>query len=180
MSNTPSFPPTNPYAPSSYAEFAPAGPAHAKMPGFCLAMFVVSLIFCVLRIPVVALGAIGWMQIAAGRVEPSPVLASVPFEVLSGAAIVLFGLIGNTAMLLKQRWGIVVGYLTVFSSVCSMGVAVWQLSYLFQDTAGLPQQAGVVSGGAFTLLIRIAIVGLYAAAIMTFSKWLASRPAAAY
>ena len=173
MSNSPILPPTNPYQPS-YATYAPQMHAPAKLPTFCLVMFILGLVFAVLRVPLVIMGAFTWFALQPNA-ENQALFTSVPFEVLTGAAISLFGIPGNIGMLLKQRWGVVLGFLTVAASLASLGVALWQLSLMFQVTDDPAERAGFVGGAAVTLLIRITIIGLYALAILKLSQWLRSQ-----
>jgi len=176
MSNSPIFPTQNPYQPST-ATYAPStGYAAPKLPTFCLVMFILSLVFAGIRVPLVLMGVFAWAAIQPGPDEAA-VYASVPFEVLSGAAIALFGIPGNIGMLMKRRWGAVLGILTVAASLFSMAVAVWQLTLMYPGSNNPAEQAGFIGGAAVTMVIRITLIGLYAMAVLKFQQWLSSvRP----
>jgi hypothetical protein len=181
MSNVPFQPPTNPstnpYAPS-YPGYASAMRPNDSMPTFCLTMFIISLCLCLLRIPVVIFGVFGWMGLEATGQANQPIALTVPFEVLSGAAIVVLGISANVGLLLKQRWGVSLGYLTVVACFISMALALWQLSILFQATTDDAQRVGFVVGAVLTLIIRLTIVGLWLSAVLKFSRWLDTRSVA--
>jgi hypothetical protein len=148
------------------------------MPGFCLAMFIMSLIFCLFRLPLVIFGAIAWSNLDQMAHDPV-IAATVPFEVISGMSLVLLGIPANLALLFKQRWGVWLGLMTVAASLVNVGLAVWQLSIMVQVTPDEQERIGLIIGALMTMAIRLTIIGLYAAAVLKMSKWLASRPVAA-
>jgi len=176
MSNAPLVPPQNPYQPSM-ATYAPAATnAPPRLPTFCLVMFILGLIFACIRVPLVLAGVVTWFAVPPGPGEAA-LYTSVPFEVLSGAGIALFGIPGNIGMLMKRGWGAVLGLLSIASSLLSLGVAVWQLTLMFPSSNNPAEQAGFIGGAAITMIIRVTIIGLYGLAILKFQQWLAStRP----
>ena len=52
--------------------------------------------------------------------------------------------------LVASRWGVVLGFLTVFSSLFSLAVALWQLLVLYQSVSNSAQQAGFLVGAMIT------------------------------
>jgi hypothetical protein len=176
MSNAP-LPPLNPYS-TSYGDYAPPVQTAVRLPTFCLVMFILSLIFAILRIPVVAFGIYNWLSVRPGQINDA-ILVTAPFEILAGAAIVLFGIPGNIGMLVQRRWGVVLGFLTVFSSLFSLAVALWQLLVLYQSVSNSAQQAGFLVGAMITLVIRGTLIGLFALAVLMMHKYLRLKEAQA-
>ena len=178
MSNSPDSwtPPRadNPYADSqldSTRPFAPAAPRES-MPTFAMVMFIVSLIFSVLRAPMVLLSIVALMT---PRNVPQQLAHTVPMEVATGVAVVLFGIVANTLLLLRKPIGIPFAWCLVAAVLASMGLGIWQISLNMEVfPEGSPQRVGMVVGAGFVMLLRLAIVGLYVAAVMMFSKWLRS------
>jgi hypothetical protein len=135
-------------------------------------MCIVDLVFSVLRMPLVGMGILGLM--AAGSV---PLIAQTgAFEVGTGVVIVLFGILANIALLYKQRWGLMLAWVKVVAGLGSVAVGWWQLSLMLgQFPEGSPQRVGAIIGGGFVGVLRIGLLGLYAAALVAFAKWSAQR-----
>lgn len=172
-----SLPPLNPYATPLQA-YAPLPETTLKMPTFCVVMFIISLILAVLRIPVVFYATMNWIRIPP-EFMGNPIFLTAPFEILSGAAIVLFGIAGNIGMLRQRRWGVVLGFLTLISSLFSLAVALWQL-FIVSRTLNAEQQATFLVGALVTLVIRGTLIGLFALAVFKMRHYLrlkAAQPA---
>jgi hypothetical protein len=99
--------------------------------------------------------------------------ASVFLEIATGAGIVIFGLLGDLLLLLKQRWALVLAAMALLFTLASTGVGIWQLSEMYQPMAGndAARQVGFVIGGLFTLMVRIGIAVAYGVALWMYSKW---------
>lgn len=168
-------PPANPYlSPASVADTNQRRSVEPR-PTICVEVFVVSLIFCLLRLPTVLFGLMMLLQPQPPDAVANPLQPTLPLEVLTGGAIVLFGLVANIALLLKQRWGVPIGYLTAVGSLANMGVALWQLT-LLSPKIDDPVLFGVGIGMAtITAILRLTIVGLYVWAIAHYGRWLARQ-----
>jgi hypothetical protein len=136
-------------------------------------MFVLSLVFSLLRAPLVILGVNAWSNLE--NLPDDPVLSTIPIEVMSGASIVLLGVAANLGLLFKQRWGVWLGVMTVAASLVSVALALWQLSIVVQNNPDGPERMGVLIGALMAMAIRLTIIGLYLAAVLKMSKWLARQ-----
>ncbi len=149
------------------------------LPVFCLVMFIIDLAFSIIRAPMVAMSIAGLYMAAEGLVDDAMtrmVTQTGLGEVLTGAAIVLFGVPANIGLLCKQRWAMILAWAAVAATVGSIAVGFWQLTFMVEQfPAGSPERVGATIGGAFTGLFRVALLGLYAAALVVFARWLVSR-----
>jgi hypothetical protein len=175
MSNYQLPPPENPYA--SPLLMAEAGPLRAvePRPTICVVAFVISLLFGLLRLPLVIFGIVMLLRVQPPGAVADPILMTLPMEVLTGGAVVLLGFIGNIALLLKQRWGPLVGYMTAVASLANMSVAIWQLSFSAPPNDN-PMMVNVFFGAAaVAIVVRLTTVGLYVWAVAHYSRWLARQ-----
>lgn len=172
MSNYPD--PSNPYyspaqgylgqTPSMYPPPAP----RRGLPVLCLAVFIMDLVFCVIRVPLVGFGIVG-LQMAPN--DPMVVQTGI-FEVLAGVGIVVCGIPGNIAMLAKQKWGVVLGWATVAATIASVCVGLWQMTFFLEQHApGTLEYVGAIMGGVIVLGLRLSLLGLYVAALLWFARW---------
>jgi hypothetical protein len=162
-----------PYPQQITPPYAPYPPKRASaLPTFCFVIFILDLVFCGLRIPLVALSMVG-----AQMAQNDPMVARTgSMEILTGAAIALFGISAGVAFLCKQKWGAILGWLTCLATLASIGVGVWQASYMIDKfPANSPQRIGAVVGGGISCLVRLALLGLYAFAIVKFVTFAGSR-----
>ncbi len=145
-----------------------------KLPTLCTSIFILDLVLCSLRVPLVGLSILG----VAHSHNPT-LLKTGPYEVLCGLGIAVFGITASLAMLSKQRWGLVAAWLNIAATVGFMVVSVFQLPYfLGRFSPGTPQYAGAIVGWGFSLMVRLVMLGLYVAAVVVFTKWLAKCDAA--
>ncbi len=60
-----------------------------------------------------------------------------------------------------------------------IAVGMWQLSFMVQQfPEGSAERIGAIMGGIFTGGFRVALLGLYAAALVVFTMWSASAAGA--
>jgi hypothetical protein len=158
----------NPYA-AEYMEAKPFAPAVPKPPVFSQVMFVVSLLFSLLRIPAALLSA---YAVFAVNLNNAPMQLTGPYELATSAGIVLFGLAANILLLMRKDIGIPLAWCLVAFVVMSLGVAVWQLSLMMQTAPeGSPERVGMMVGAGFVMMVRLALLALYIAAVVTFARW---------
>jgi hypothetical protein len=135
-------------------------------------VFIIDLIFCVLRIGFVVLGLIGYQNL------DGPLLDSAPYELITGAAIVLFGISGNGLMLAKQTWAVALGWLALAATLGSIGVGIWQASIMldfFAQNGNEAERIGGYIGAGFSILVRVEIIFTYLFALLKYSSWSARR-----
>jgi hypothetical protein len=171
MSTDPRVPPPNPYRapqqppyPTSY--YAP--PATGQFPTFSKVMLIIDLVLSLLRVPLVVFGVVA---IDTLEQVDDPILATVVYEVATGAAMAFFGILADSAMLAKQRWGAMVGYLAVTATLANTAVGIWQLTININHLADPAVRIASVIGGGFTVLVRLGILALYTLAILKFTAW---------
>lgn len=153
----------------------PAPPS--SLPGFPKTMFIIDLVFCTLRIFMVLLGLVGYLAIKQQQPN-SPLLTTMPLELLAGTAIFLTGIPASTGMLMRQSWGVILAALCALATVASLGIAIWQVVLMadIQAPPGSPQRIGMFIGGGVTGIIRLGLLAAYGAAVAQFANWLRSRP----
>ncbi len=181
MSTSPPPPdPINPYetpqtlAPQPYQQ--PTAPPRRGIPTFSKVMFIVSLIFCLLRVPAVLMSFIGLTMIQQGQ-GPVELLPTVWFEIGSGALLAGCGILANSLMLAKIDWAVTLGYLTALAVLFSIGVGVWQsMLQLGLQQSGTPEHMGMTIGIVFMVGFRLVLLGLYVGALIQFAAWTQQRP----
>lgn len=146
------------------------------MPGFCKVMFIVSLVFCLLRAIFVALGFIGM-----GVMKPDdPLMKAAFLEIGTGLGMVLCGVPGNTLLLFKNQIGFYLGWGLIACTVGSILTGIVELFLTGGNMAGGPppppgmetaQLVGVIIGGGISILIRGSIIVAYATALLKFQSW---------
>jgi len=140
------------------------------MPAFCMVMFIVSLVFCGIRAPLVAMGFAGYF--ALQQMGNHPLMPTVAFEIGTGLGIVVFGIPGNALLLARQSWAVLLGYLAAASVVGSIAVGIWQTSIMAEgQAADSPERIFVLIGSGGAFVFRLVLLGLYVAALAKFSSW---------
>jgi hypothetical protein len=144
-------------------------PPPVTLPRFCKGFFIADLVFCVLRLLIVLLGVAAFATLGP---EEAPDAPSFGMEVITGLAIAVFGISGNILLLNRQRWAVVFGYLCVGATVASILVGVWGAVLGAQEIGGnTPELAGFVVGAGFSVMLRLALLGMYIVALAKFSAW---------
>jgi len=147
---------------------------------------IIDIIFCTFR------GAGLLLSVASVAVQQrqglqNPAGEYLAFEVATGAAVVLFGLLANAGMLFKAGWAVIPGYLAVASTVASCAVGVWtaltMAPHVMEQAAGIegggppPQVLGTIMivTAVLTTLARLAILVVYVVALVKYARWFARR-----
>jgi len=165
MSTNPYLPPQNNWGAAGIPVLPPALPT---FPLYSRIFFILSLVFSVLRLLLVALSFVGW---AAMEGQDAPLERTVIFEILTGAGMAVFGLVGNIMMLCRKVVGTVFGWLLVAFALGSLGVGVWQGSIIFsQFEPGSPQFIGGIIGMGGVLVVRLGLIVAYSFAIIWFRQ----------
>ena len=177
MSNFPDSP--NPYGSPTHGHYGPQygyGPQGlaSRLPIFCIVMFAIDLVFCFIRMLLVGAGIVGLL--AAGG-DPMVVETGL-LEVATGAGMVLFGIPADIAMLVKQKWALVLAWVKVVATLGSVGVGLWQMSFILdQLPPGSAERIGGMIVGGIVTVIRLGLLALYVTALVMFAKWTGQRPA---
>jgi len=168
---------SNPYAASATPiSSAPvtAIPVAPSFPVYCTVMFIVSLVFCVIRAILVPFSVMGLEVIPADH----PLQATLPFEIVGHAGMALFGIAGNGLMLARRAWAVWLGYALVFFVLFSIAVGVMQALVLVEAApAGVNAGASGMVGAIIMLMIRLGLLGCYVVALVKFSAWTRQQPA---
>lgn len=158
-----------------YLSPATANPARAAraLPGFCKTIFIIELVLCCLRVPLVVAGFVGATMMG----PDDPLAQTVIYELATGVGIVGFGILANIGLLMKKGWGVPLGYLALVATAGSVGTGILQFSaQMNQFPMGSPERVGVMFGGGIVFIIRLALMGLYLAALKKFSAWFKEQP----
>ncbi len=182
MSSYPPYDPLNPY--SSPAESGGVGRRvrSDSLPTYVVAVMIIDLCLCVLRSVLVGFSVLGMVMLMQEGPGPAnakfeAVRASVPWEVATGIGIVVFGMVANVAILLRQRWGIIVGWFAVGATLASMAVGIWQATAM-QLPQGVDEDAfriGATIGVVFTTVFRLGLLAAYVGALLRFAAWFEPR-----
>lgn len=167
----------NPYQPSGSSGGDPyqqPGAETKPFPGYCTVVFIMSIVFCCIRLLLVLLGIAGLVMIMNNpqAVEGGVTVTTAILEVASGAGMVFFGIVGNALMLAKKRLGFVFGWLLVVSVLGNIGSGLLQIGGLFEQfEPGTPEFVGGIIGLVGVLAIRLFILGAYVYGLVLFKKW---------
>lgn len=168
----------NPYASSLVASQQQPPSITGEFPKFCTTMFVISLIFSILRILSTGFSILGILLIASQAGTPDFMVRNAVMDVVTGAGMMLSGIIGNSLMLARKPVGLYFGYLLVFFVFGSFLVAMIQAVTLFNaqgsGAAAAPQQVqlfSMVIGAGVAIIFRLALVVAYVVALLKFKQW---------
>jgi len=172
----------NPYMPpqgqwgQQPGQWGPPAGHTPDVPGFCTVMFIVSLIFCLLRGAIVAFGFIG-----IGMLPPDhPAMKTAVLEIGTGLGMVLCGVPANALLLFKNQIGFYLGWGLIAFTIGSIltGIASIFLSGGNIGGAEPPppgmenaQLIGMIIGGSISVIIRVIIIVAYAVALLKFQSW---------
>lgn len=130
--------------------------------GFVKAFIIMDLIFCLIRIPLVLFGVIGMMS---KEVDLGPLKNSAVFEVGTGIAMALLGLIANGLLLMRNPMGVVFGWMALVATGGSILVGIWQVSIQLGMAPDEATKIGMMVGGGMAVLIRVGLNAGYAMAL---------------
>jgi hypothetical protein len=166
----------NPYESPAYVHVVPgmSGPADAAagrvgLGPFVLTILILDLVFCCLRLGMGVLGIAGYALVA----QENPLRRTILFEVGTAFGMAIFGFSADTLILIKKRIGIPLAGVKVLLTVASIFVGVWQGSLMMPGDLATPQGIGFVIGAGFVVVVRLALLGLYVAALVVARKRLA-------
>lgn len=159
----------NPYsAPLSAQPLLHPSPREG-LPGFAKAMFIIDLIFCTLRLPMVLLAFVGYATL---QQRNDPLLSTVVGEIAAGIGIVLFGIPANILALLRVRMAVWLAALSLIATAGSIAVGIWQGTFKIDEfPVGTPQRMGAVVGLALAIIIRVGLAGAYLGAVVQFANF---------
>lgn len=174
MSQFPDEGNVNPFVPpQSLSPRVPVVRSNAGLPTFCKVMFILDLIFCFMRLPLVLFAIPGYFAL---RKSGDPMLQTVVYEIATGAGIVVSGFAADILMLMRSRSAATLGWFCLAVTLASFGVGCWQANLqLARMVPGSPQMIGGFVGLGLVLTVRATLLLLYAIAISKFSQWAAKR-----
>jgi hypothetical protein len=114
--------------------------------------------------------AFGFIRMTMG--PPDVLLQATGYlEVGAGMLMIVAGVPANLAMLSHRGWGAWLAYVKVAATIASILVGLWQATFLVEQfEVRPPQMTGVFIG-------RLALVALYVAAVVQFTRWMADSAA---
>jgi hypothetical protein len=168
----------NPYAVSSSSP-PPRRPAAAagKRPTFCTVLFIMDLLFCIMRVPLVLFGIFAAFMLYSGNAHfPFPE-ELVWWDVGTGVGVITFGLLANVLLLMNKSSGLTFGWLAVVAAVASTIVGATQ-QFSFTGDALMPAgDVGRIIGVVIGLIVRLGFNVMFALAMLKSEAWQASRAA---
>jgi hypothetical protein len=167
----------NPYAsPQAYGDAPQANSEQSS--GFSKAMFIVDLVFCVIRIPL-ALRSIGVVvamaTFPAGVPVPypagaNPIFVSAVLEAISGTAIAVLGLPANILGLMKRKLAFSLGMMCLLCTLVSILTVICQVILVGGELQSSVAQPGAFAAGIIlALAIRVVVNGVYLTALLKFN-----------
>lgn len=168
----------NPYQPSNL--YSPASNANAisapsnSLPGFCLVIFITSLVLCIIRVFVVALSILGLLFLARnanGVPQGSWYMGLAVVDVIVGLGISLLGITANSLLLLKKGVGLYLGYALAFFVAISLGVAVINICLMFRAAMEGGNLIPMLIGAGGAMAIRFALAIAYLVGLQKFRVW---------
>jgi hypothetical protein len=160
-------------APSTFGPVN-AAPDQVELGAFVLTMVILDLVFCFLRLATGLFALLGFAVIA----QDDPMRQTVIFEVATALAIAIFGIPGDTLILLKKRVGVSLAAVKTLFTLASMAVGVWQGFLMFPADLSGPEGVGFlvgfIVGAGSVFAIRLVLLALYIAALVQANKRLAS------
>ena len=175
MSQEP-FSQPNPYAsPVLPPTVRPWQSPENKRPTLCTVMFIIDLIFCAIRVPLVFIGFWGIRMVEAGQLKLNIPLELLWWEVYTGVGIVIFGLLANILLLNNKRIGVLFGFIAIMAALASLVVGLAEMSAVVEVGAKAAEESARQAGAVIGLVFRLGINVLYLVALLKFSAWHASR-----
>ena len=163
----------NPFEPPE-ARQSQVSTSTQKLPIYSIAVLIIDLVFRGIRLLLVGLTIVG---IAALSSQGQNVSMAY-LELFSGAAMVLFGGVGDVLLLCKVRFGAYLCWAGILATLANMGVGLMQLPAQLERMEVMPPQGADVevlkmvawiSAGA-VILFRLTLVILYAVAVQMASR----------
>ncbi len=137
-------------------------------PVFALVMFIIAIIFCVLRTFLALASTFGATVLPADH----PLGWTVYLEVATSWTIALFGLLGYGMMLARKDSGIPLAWLSIAGVVGSLVCGLIQTPILLKEQGLSGDALSAAWGGAIVVsIIRVGILLTVAAAIVVYTKW---------
>lgn len=150
------------------------------LPLFVKAWMITDIVFCIIRMLIVALGIIGIASITSD----DPAYQILWYELISNVLIVLVGLPAAILILNHQKIGVLLGHITLLFVGISFAVSILQIITMFG--APPPEIQGKVATNAYlivqivvafvTLTARLTLAGFYFAALRKANRFFNREP----
>jgi hypothetical protein len=158
----------NPFEPPE-ARQQPMSVSTQKLPIYSITVLIIDLVFRGIRLLLVGLTIVGIAALSSQGQN----LSMAYLELFSGAAMVLFGGVGDVLLLCKVRFGAYLCWAAILATLANMGVGLMQLPAQLERMEVMPPQGADVevlkmvawiSAGA-VILFRLTLVIMYAVAV---------------
>jgi hypothetical protein len=172
----------NPYAsPSHFGSQPTLSTAQGdRLPTYSVVMLIIDIVFRCIRILLVALGIVGILALGPA----DPIYFWGILEIITGVAMIVFGLLGDSLVLAKKKIGITLCWIALMVTVGNMIVGFCELPLLIQQQMAQAPAAqadamkiGMIVGVVFMATIRLSLIIAYAVAVAMAAKVLKNKPA---
>ena len=173
----------NPFA-SPYATLPqrPRTPARAsQLPMFSMVVLIIDLVFRFLRVVLVLFSVIGIWALGTAN----PLFFWGVLEIVTGGAMVIFGILGDSLVLAKKRIGLSLCWIALIATVANLIVGLCeiplQMDAQMQNGQIGPEQAqavkiGMLIGGGVVGLLRLGLIIGYGVALSMAKRFFNSQP----
>jgi hypothetical protein len=98
------------------------------------------------------------------------------YEIAAGSGIALFGVVAAIGILMKASWAAPIGWMAIAFTVLSVAVGVWQIAIMWAEIPpGSPDQGMFLMSTAIAAMIRVALLWIYAVALLNYAAWVRRR-----
>ena len=141
-------------------------PVKVRGQGFLTGWTITDLVFSGLRIIFILLAIAGYKaMIDSGKFGITGLV-----DISSQIGIFIFGIAGNILLLFKKRAGLYIGIIAAICTFIHITNSVIQVNILTSPFKGTPQYVFMWIGGIFTMIIRIALNGIYVYVLYRYSS----------
>ena len=163
---------SNPYrAPELSPQAALPPPNEIKddpYPTYCSIYFPIDLIFGFVRAVLILLAL---RVVLAPNADLGSMAPTVWAELTTNLGMVALGIPADFLMLTRKRIGAYLAFAKLVPTLGSFGVGIWQASIALAPLEGSPAATVGMVSATFMVLLRLALVGVYVGAILTFLAW---------
>jgi hypothetical protein len=161
------------YAPPSAPSRVSRDAETSEYSGFTRGWIITDLVFACIRVPLGLLAILGMTLLPDG----SPLHAAALAVVATTVGIAVFGILGNTLLLLRKPAGVTFGFVDLTFSALGIAAGLWDGILRLGEPAEAAESArrhGMEVGLVLAVIVRVALNVCYAIALNQAAKTLAA------